>query len=82
MAVFQGRADKPQLVLGSVLDYFTSALLAYGVAAALFRREHSAIPCLALGCLPWENGRRPSTSIAAPHARRVYRCARTTASES
>ncbi|MGD9614470.1 MAG: CaiB/BaiF CoA transferase family protein [Alphaproteobacteria bacterium] len=40
MAVFQGGApDRPQLVLGSVLDYFTSALLAYGVAAALFQRE-------------------------------------------
>ena len=42
LAVFQGGgADKPQLVLGSVLDYFTSALLAYGVAAALFQRERS-----------------------------------------
>src|SRR6476619_252236 len=41
MAVFQGGAGRPQLVLGSVLDYFTSALLAYGVAAALFRRERS-----------------------------------------
>jgi crotonobetainyl-CoA:carnitine CoA-transferase CaiB-like acyl-CoA transferase len=42
MAVFQGGgADKPQLVLGSVLDYFTSALLAYGVAAALFHRERN-----------------------------------------
>ncbi len=42
MAVFQGGGpDKPQVVLGSVLDYFTSALLAYGVAAALFRRERS-----------------------------------------
>jgi crotonobetainyl-CoA:carnitine CoA-transferase CaiB-like acyl-CoA transferase len=41
IAVFQGGADKPQVVLGSVLDYFTSALLAYGVAAALFRRERS-----------------------------------------
>ena len=42
MAVFQGGGpDKPQLVLGSVLDYFTSALLAYGVAAALFHRERS-----------------------------------------
>jgi crotonobetainyl-CoA:carnitine CoA-transferase CaiB-like acyl-CoA transferase len=40
MAVFQGGGpDKPQLVYGSVLDYFTSALLAYGVAAALFQRE-------------------------------------------
>lgn len=44
MAVFQGGGpDKPQLVLGSVLDYFTSALLAYGVAAALFQRERSGI---------------------------------------
>ena len=42
MAVFQGGgADKPQLVLGSILDYFTSALLAYGVAAALYHRERS-----------------------------------------
>jgi crotonobetainyl-CoA:carnitine CoA-transferase CaiB-like acyl-CoA transferase len=42
MAVFQGGGiDTPQLVLGSVLDYFTSALLAYGVAAALFQRERS-----------------------------------------
>jgi crotonobetainyl-CoA:carnitine CoA-transferase CaiB-like acyl-CoA transferase len=41
MAVCQGGADKPQLVLGSVLDYFTSALLAYGVTAALFQRERS-----------------------------------------
>jgi formyl-CoA transferase len=29
------------VVLGSVLDYFTSALLAYGVASALFYRERS-----------------------------------------
>jgi crotonobetainyl-CoA:carnitine CoA-transferase CaiB-like acyl-CoA transferase len=42
MAVFQGGgADRPQLVLGSVIDYFTSALLAYGVAAALFQRERN-----------------------------------------
>jgi len=40
MAVFQGDGpDKPQLVLGSMLDYFTSALVAYGIAAALFQRE-------------------------------------------
>jgi formyl-CoA transferase len=31
------------VVLGSVLDYFTSALLAYGVAAALFKRERSGV---------------------------------------
>ena len=42
MAVFQGGGiNKAQLVLGSVIDYFTSALLAYGVAAALFQRERS-----------------------------------------
>src|ERR1700751_6065184 len=42
IAVFQGTAaGKPEVVLGSVLDYFTSALLAYGVAAALFHRERS-----------------------------------------
>ena len=42
MAVFQGGGvDRAQLVLGSVLDYFTSALLAYGVTAALFQRERS-----------------------------------------
>src|SRR5438445_7015194 len=34
--------QRPQLLLGSVLDYFTSALLAYGVAARLFQRERSA----------------------------------------
>jgi formyl-CoA transferase len=31
------------VVLGSVFDYFTSALLAYGVAAALFKRERSGV---------------------------------------
>ncbi|HTZ38386.1 MAG TPA: CoA transferase [Stellaceae bacterium] len=42
IAVFQGGGrDKPQVVLGSVVDYFTSALLAYGVAAALFHRERT-----------------------------------------
>jgi crotonobetainyl-CoA:carnitine CoA-transferase CaiB-like acyl-CoA transferase len=42
IATFQGGGtDRAQLVLGSVLDYFTSALLAYGVTAALFQRERS-----------------------------------------
>src|SRR3954469_13217261 len=40
MAAFQGGGpDRAQVVLGSILDYFTSALLAYGVAAALFHRD-------------------------------------------
>jgi crotonobetainyl-CoA:carnitine CoA-transferase CaiB-like acyl-CoA transferase len=44
MAVFQGGGpERPQLVLGSILDYFTSALLAYGVAAALYHREKTGI---------------------------------------
>jgi crotonobetainyl-CoA:carnitine CoA-transferase CaiB-like acyl-CoA transferase len=44
IAVFQGGGpDRPQVVLGSVLDYFTSALLAYGVAAALFDRERRGV---------------------------------------
>lgn len=42
MPVFQGGGvDKPQLILGSIVDYFTSALVAYGVAAALFHRERT-----------------------------------------
>jgi crotonobetainyl-CoA:carnitine CoA-transferase CaiB-like acyl-CoA transferase len=42
MTVFQGGGvDRPQLVLGSVVDYFTSALVAYGIAAALFHRERT-----------------------------------------
>ena len=41
IAVFQGGPERPQVVLGSILDYFTSALLAYGVAAALYHREKS-----------------------------------------
>jgi len=42
IAVFQGAASgAPEVVLGSVLDYFTSALLAYGVAAALYHRERN-----------------------------------------
>ncbi len=40
-AIQGGGTDRAQLVLGSVLDYFTSALLAYGVTAALFQRERS-----------------------------------------
>lgn len=38
---FQGRADKPELVLGSIVDYYTSALLAFGVSAALLHRERT-----------------------------------------
>ena len=43
MAVFQGGGGRHgrNWCLALVLDYFTSALLAYGVAAALFQRERS-----------------------------------------
>jgi crotonobetainyl-CoA:carnitine CoA-transferase CaiB-like acyl-CoA transferase len=39
ICAFQGGSvDHPQLVLGSIVDYYTSALLAFGVSAALFHR--------------------------------------------
>jgi formyl-CoA transferase len=51
MAVFQGGGpDKAQVVLGSVLDYFTSALLGYGVAAALYHIASAAAPGNILAC--------------------------------
>lgn len=42
ITTFQGaRSGAPQLVYGSIVDYYTSALLAYGVAAALLHRERT-----------------------------------------
>jgi len=42
MATFQGAAaGKPQTVLGSAVDYYTSALLAFAVASALFHRQRT-----------------------------------------
>ena len=42
MATFQGAAaGTPQTILGSVVDYYSSALLAYGVSSALFHRERT-----------------------------------------
>ncbi|MCC7273326.1 MAG: CoA transferase [Alphaproteobacteria bacterium] len=42
ICTFQGPSpDQPQVVLGSVVDYYTSALLAYGVSSALFHRERT-----------------------------------------
>ena len=42
MAVFQGGGpDSPEVVLGSAVDYYSSALLAYGVASALYHRERT-----------------------------------------
>ena len=40
LCTFQGGVgDEPEVVMGSVVDLYTSALVAYGVAAALFQRE-------------------------------------------
>ena len=39
IAHFQGAAGPPQVVLGSVVDYYAASLSAYGVTAALLHRE-------------------------------------------
>lgn len=40
MCTFQGGDDRPpEIVLGSVVDFYTASLVAYGVAAALYRRK-------------------------------------------
>lgn len=40
LCTFQGgEGNEPQVVLGSVVDYYTSAIVAFGIASALFRRE-------------------------------------------
>ena len=42
MCVFQGAAhSKPEIVMGSAVDYYAAALVAYGVSAALYYRERS-----------------------------------------
>src|ERR1035437_8849385 len=42
IATFQGAAGgKPEIVLGSVVDFYAASLLAYGVSAALFHRERT-----------------------------------------
>ena len=40
LCTFQGGVgETPEVVMGSVVDFYTSALVAYGVASALFQRE-------------------------------------------
>lgn len=40
LCTFQGgEGREPEIVLGSVVDYYTSAMVAFGVASALFQRE-------------------------------------------
>ena len=44
MCNMQGKEEgKPQLIYGSVVDYFAAALVAGGVASALFEREKSGL---------------------------------------
>jgi crotonobetainyl-CoA:carnitine CoA-transferase CaiB-like acyl-CoA transferase len=40
LCTFQGgEGNEPEIVMGSVVDYYTSSLMAFGVASALFQRE-------------------------------------------
>jgi formyl-CoA transferase len=42
ITTFQGReADNPEIVLGSVVDFYAGSLIAYGVSSALFHRERT-----------------------------------------
>ncbi|HVA62806.1 MAG TPA: CoA transferase [Terriglobales bacterium] len=42
ICTFQGaQRGNPEIVLGSVVDFYAAALIAYGVAAALFHRQRS-----------------------------------------
>ncbi len=41
ICALQGSAQEPEIVYGSVVDYYAAALLAGGVSSALFRRERT-----------------------------------------
>ena len=41
ICTFQGPPGEPQIVYGSVVDYFAASLIAYGVTASLYRRQLS-----------------------------------------
>ena len=41
ICAMQGSAQEPEIVYGSVVDYYAAALLAGGVASALFQRERT-----------------------------------------
>jgi formyl-CoA transferase len=41
ICVFQGSPEEPQIVYGSVVDYYAASQLAYAVTAALYRRERT-----------------------------------------
>ena len=42
MCVLQGKpADAPEILYGSVVDYYAASMVAYGVSAALYDRERT-----------------------------------------
>ena len=41
ICAFQGQPGEPQIVYGSVVDYYAASLIAYGVSAALYHRERT-----------------------------------------
>lgn len=41
ICTFQGPPGKPEIVLGSIVDFYAASQLAYGVTAALFHRERT-----------------------------------------
>ena len=41
ICTLQGPPGQPQIVYGSVVDYYAASLIAYGVTAALYRRERT-----------------------------------------
>ncbi len=41
ICAFQGPAGKPEIVLGSIVDFYAASQLAWGVTAALFHRERT-----------------------------------------
>jgi crotonobetainyl-CoA:carnitine CoA-transferase CaiB-like acyl-CoA transferase len=41
MCVLQGKPEQPEIIYGSPVDYYAAALVAAGVASALFERSHS-----------------------------------------
>jgi crotonobetainyl-CoA:carnitine CoA-transferase CaiB-like acyl-CoA transferase len=62
IAVSQGGEEAPQVQGGSVVDYYTATLAAYGVMAALFVRERTGIgqkveTSLLQGALAMQSGR-------------------------
>lgn len=41
MCTFQGAGGKPEILLGSTIDFYAASLIAFGVSAALFHRERT-----------------------------------------